>query len=246
MPIPLLDYPPSSQNQRVNSFEIPGDEQPRIYSTTNLLSGASLDELIAAAYRQVFNEQQMTASNRQLGLESQLRANQITVREFIAGLVTSEGFRSRNYETNTNYRFAQMCVQRILGRDVYSDREKLAWSTVIATQGVKGFVQELINSEEYLSAFGDHIVPYQRRRILPQRSTGDLPFARMSRYDEFHLAQLPQSSLTNGRRDSARLDYYRWDWQKNPPAVLTQIGKGLIWGGVGFIALLLLTTALGH
>jgi phycobilisome rod-core linker protein len=244
MSIPLLDYPPSSQNQRVTSFEIPGDEQPRIYSTTNLLSGAALDELIAAAYRQIFNEQQMTASNRQLALESQLRAKQITVREFIGGLVTSDGFRSRNYDTNNNYRFAQMCVQRVLGRDVYSDREKLAWSTVIATRGVRGFVHELINSEEYLAAFGDHIVPYQRRRILPQRATGNLPFARMSRYDEFHLAQLPQPSLS-GRRDSARLDYYRWNWQKNPPAVLTQIGKGLIWSGVGFIGLLLLTTAFG-
>lgn len=245
MPLPLLEYTPSSQNQRVASFEVPGDEQPRIYSTHNLPAGTAMDELIAAAYRQIFNEQQMTASNRQVGLESQLRAGQITVRDFIAGLAMADSFRTRNYDTNTNYRFAQMCVQRILGRDVYSDREKLAWSTVIATKGLKGFIQDLINSDEYMAAFSDHIVPYQRRRILPQRTIGELPFARMARYDEFYRAQLPSPSATGMRWDNPRLDYYRWDWQKNPPAVLSQIGKSLIWGGAGLIVLLLLAAALG-
>ena len=35
--IPLLEYTPISQNQRVAGYEVPGDEQPRIYSTENLL-----------------------------------------------------------------------------------------------------------------------------------------------------------------------------------------------------------------
>ena len=30
--------------------------------------------------------------------------------------------------TVANYRFVEICVQRILGRNVYGDREKLAWS----------------------------------------------------------------------------------------------------------------------
>ncbi len=33
MTIPLLNYPLSSQNQRVKGFEIPGDEAPKIYSS---------------------------------------------------------------------------------------------------------------------------------------------------------------------------------------------------------------------
>lgn len=245
MPIPLLEYPPSSQNQRVANFEIPGDEYPRIYSTSNLLSGSAMDELIAAAYRQIFNEQQMMASSRQVALESQLRSGQITVRDFIVGLASSDSFRLRNYDTNNNYRFAQMCVQRILGRDVYSDREKLAWSTVIATKGFKGFIQDLVNSEEYITTFGENVVPYQRRRILPQRAMGELPFARMARYDEFYRDQLPKPSRAGFPMGSARLDYYRWDWQKNPPAALYQVGKGVVWFGVGFLALLLLLTAFG-
>jgi phycobilisome rod-core linker protein len=183
MSIPLLNYSPSSQNQRVTAYEIPGDEQPRVFTSENMLTNSDLDMLIAAAYRQIFNEQQMTISSRQTALESQLKARQITVRDFIRGLATSDIFRSRNYDTNNNYRFAQMCVQRILGREVYSEREKLALSTVLATKGLKGFIDDLLSCDEYLSNFGYDTVPFQRRRILPQRSQGELPFARMARYD---------------------------------------------------------------
>ena len=198
MAIPLLDYPLSSQNQRVEGFEVFGDEQPRIYSMDNLPKGVEVDEIIWAAYRQVFNEQQLIASNRQTFLESQLRNNQITVRQFIRGLVLSDSFRRLNYETNNNYRFVEMCIQRILGREVYDNREKLSWSIVLATKGIKGFIDALLSTEEYLSNFGDDSVPYQRRRILPQRGTGELPFARMARYDDNHLNQLYKTGQLRG------------------------------------------------
>ena len=151
MTIPLLEYSPSSQNQRVSNYEIPGDEQSWIYTTENLPSASEIQTLIWAAYRQIFNEQQLISSNRDKALESQLKAGQITVREFIRGLLLSDSFRRRNYEPNSNYRFAEMCVQRVLGRNVYSDREKMAWSISIATKGLEGFVDEFLNSEEYLN-----------------------------------------------------------------------------------------------
>ena len=191
MAIPLLTYPASSQNQRVIGYDIPGDEQPMIYSSENLLSSSEMDDLITAAYRQIFNEQQMTLSSRQACLESQLCSGQITVRDFIQGLATSDVFRTHNYDTNNNYRFVQMCVQRILGREVYNEREKFSWSTVLATKGLKGFIDDLLDSEEYISNFGYDTVPYQRRRILPQRAQGDLPFARMARYDKYYRDKLP-------------------------------------------------------
>jgi len=190
MVIPLLNYSVSSQNQRVASFEIGGDEQPRVYTTANFLSSAEIDELIKASYRLIFNEQQLLASNRQIFLESQLRNRQITVREFIRGLLLSETFRKRNYEVNNNYRFVQMCLQRVLGRDAYNQREKLSWSIILATEGLENFIDRLLSSEEYLSNFGDDTLPYQRRRILPQREVGELPFARMPRYDADYRTKL--------------------------------------------------------
>jgi phycobilisome rod-core linker protein len=114
MTLALLSYTPSSQNQRVAGFEVFGDEQPRIYNTENLLSAGEMDDLIQSAYRQVYNEQQMLASHRQRFLESQLRAGQITVQDFIRGLVLSDSFRRLIYDCNNNYRFVQICIQRIL------------------------------------------------------------------------------------------------------------------------------------
>ena len=46
MTLALLNYPLSSQNQRVVGYEIPGEEQPRIYTTDNLLSSAEMGDLI--------------------------------------------------------------------------------------------------------------------------------------------------------------------------------------------------------
>ncbi|MBP0012957.1 MAG: phycobilisome rod-core linker polypeptide [Roseofilum sp. SBFL] len=213
MNLPLLTYPLSSQNQRVKNYEIPGDEQPRIYSAENLPKGTEIDEIIWAGYRQVFNEQQMIAFNRQPALESQFRHGEITVRGFMRGLALSDSFRRLNYDTNNNYRFVEMCIQRFLGREVYNPQEKLAWSIVLATKGLRGFIDQLLDTEEYEENFGDDIVPYQRRRILPQRSQGDLPFARMARYDTYYLKQLRRLGLLrtfgNGVQDRSAAVYRR-------------------------------------
>ena len=237
MSIPLLTYSPSSQNQRVSGFEISGDDQPRIFTTANLPDASGMNELIMAAYRQIFHEQQMLTFNRQTFLESQLRSGQITVREFIRGLVTSDIFRNQNYNVNNNYRFVQLCVNRILGREIYSEREKLAWSIVLATEGLHGFVDALLNSEEYLTAFGDDIVPYQRRRVLPQRAQGELPFERMPRYDAAHLATL--KALGNNFSGQG---FERGDWM--PPKAARKIGALFAYAGAlalasGFIAVAL-------
>ena len=112
----------------------------------------------------------------------------------------------------------------------------MSWSIVLATKGLQGFVDELLNSDEYLTNFGDSIVPYQRRRILPQRSQGEVTFAHMARYGEDCRDRLPKPMPS---KDAARLDYYRWNWQKNPPKALEKAWIRLFYGGAGFIVLLL-------
>jgi phycobilisome rod-core linker protein len=187
--IPLLDYSPRSQNQRVAGYEVPSDEQPRVFSTENLLSGSELDVLIEAAYRQIFFH--AFAADREKFLESQLRSGQITVRDFIRGLVLSNTYKRSFYDLNSNYRFVEQTVQRVLGRDVYSQQENITWSIVVATKGIVGFIDALLNSDEYLSAFGYDTVPYQRRRVLPGRSKGETPFNLKSpRYDAYYRRKL--------------------------------------------------------
>jgi phycobilisome rod-core linker protein len=184
MPIPLLEYSPSSQNSRVKGYEVPGDEQARIFSTDNLLSSGQISDLIEAAYRQIFFH--AFAADREKFLESQLRSGQITVRDFIRGLCLSNTFTNSFYNLNSNYKFVTHCVQKVLGRDVYNEAEKIAWSIVICTKGRAGFINDLLNSEEYLENFGDSIVPFQRRRVLPSGAS-ELPFNIQSpRYDEYY------------------------------------------------------------
>lgn len=177
MSIPILNYTFSTQNQRVDGFEIlPGDEQPKIYSTDNLPTATEMDNIIWAAYRQIFSEHQILSSTQEEFLESQLRFNQIKVKDFIKGLLLSSSFRNLNYDSNTNYRFVEICIQRILGRDIYNEREKYAYSVIIGSEGIEKFVDILLSSDEYLVNFNDSIVPYQRRRIIMQRSKGEIPF----------------------------------------------------------------------
>ena len=177
MSIPILNYSLSTQNQRVNGFEyFPGEEQPKIYTTENLPTAIEMDEIIWSAYRQIFSEHQILSSTSEPFLESQLRFNQIKVKDLIKGLLLSEPFRNLNYDVNNNYRFVEMCIQRVLGRDVYNDREKLAFSVIIGSQGLEAFINILLNSDEYQENFGDNTVPYQRRRIIAQRTRGEIPF----------------------------------------------------------------------
>ncbi len=240
MSIPLLSYPSTSQNQRVASFEIAWEEQARIYDTNKLCSPSDFSTLINAAYRQIFHEQQMTISNRQIALESQLKSGQINVRQFILGLTTAENFRNLIFNSNNNYRIVQICIQRILGREVYNEREKIAWSIVIATKGLENFIDALLNSPEYQENFGDSIVPYQRRRILPQRIKGELPFERMARYSTDYRDKLPKPNL-----QALGLGYLgpimsptRWDWQKQPAPVVTNIGKAITYSGAVAVTVL--------
>lgn len=193
MVLPLLNYKPSTQNQRVNGYVVPGDEQPRIFSTDDILDSSGMNALIDAAYRQVFFH--AFKWDREPFLESQLRNGQITVRDFVRGLALSKTFYNSFYEKNSNYKVVEHCVQKLLGRDVYSEREKIAWSIVIATKGIQGFVDALLDSDEYLANFGDSIVPYQRRRVLPGRAEGERPIhIKNPRYDEYHrnLLGFPQ------------------------------------------------------
>ena len=94
MAIPLLEYKPTTQNQRVSSFGTAdiNEDNPYIYRIENANSPGEIEQLIWAAYRQIFNEQEILKFNRQITLETQLKNRSITVKDFIRGLAKSERF----------------------------------------------------------------------------------------------------------------------------------------------------------
>ncbi len=197
MSIPLLEYQPRSQNQRVPGYEVPNEDTPWIYRLEDCTSDSEVQKLIWAAYRQILSEHETLQFNRQIQLESQLKNRAITVRDFIRGLSKSEAFRRLVVEANSNYRLVEVCLKRLLGRAPYNKDEEIAWSIKVATLGWGGFVDALVDSEEYQSNFGDTTVPYQRRRYK------DRPF------------NLVTPRYGNYWRDKLENERYKWGAVQN-------------------------------
>ena len=61
---------------------------------------------------------------------------------------------------NSNYKVVRHLVEKLLGRKS-NKSEEIAWSIVIGTKGVEGLVDVLLDSQEYLDAFGYDTVPFQ-------------------------------------------------------------------------------------
>jgi phycobilisome rod-core linker protein len=167
MSLPLLQYKPTTQNHRVSSFGIAdqNEDTPYIYRIEDVSSYTDIQNIIWAAYRQIFSEHEILKFNRQKALESQLKIGSLSVRDFIRGLAKSEAFYRLVVSANNNYRLVDITLKRILGRGSYNKEEQIAWSIVIATKGFGGLVDALVDSEEYSQNFGDNIVPYQRKRM---------------------------------------------------------------------------------
>ena len=172
MALPLLATKPITQNSRVNNFSIGTDEAPR--------TQVDVEEQIERAYRQIFFH--AFKVDREPMLEMQFRNGDLTARDFVRGLLLSRKFRDGFYRCNSNYRVVEQIVGRVLGREVHGDQERIAWSIVIANQGLEG----LLNSQEYLEAFGLETVPYQRSRVLAGHAKPQLPFNQQApRYNAY-------------------------------------------------------------
>ena len=164
MSIPVLKYKPSSQNQRVEGYEVPSEDTPVMYRLADATSDQDIDEIIWAGYRQIFSEHLILERYRQPNLESQMRNRAINVSDFIRGLGKTSVYWEEVAETNSNYRLVDISFKRFLGRATYNKKEQIAWSIIIATKGLHGFIDALVDSDEYRKNFGNDIVPYQRRR----------------------------------------------------------------------------------
>lgn len=199
MSLPLLDVKPKTQNQRVDGYDVPDEDDPSAYRLRDCVSNADVDALIWAAYRQIFSEHLILESYRQPFLESQLRNRAITVRDFVRGLGKSEVYRDLVAETNSNYRLVDITLKRFLGRASYGRDEQIAQSIVIATRGLHGFIDSIVDSEEYQQSFGDDIVPYQRRRLEGR------PFNLVNpRYGDYWRGRLMEMELTSRSYYQAR------------------------------------------
>ena len=240
MALPLLKYAPTTQNSRVDSLRVGSDEDPKAVSMDKAMDREDQNFVIEAAYRQIFFH--AFKVDRDRTLESQLRDGQITVRDFIRSLCLSDTFTRSFYNLNSNYKVARHLVEKLLGRPTHGKAEEIAWSAVLMTRGVKGMVDDILNSQEYLDNFGYDTVPYHRNRVVGSRDLGETPFNITSpRYDEYYRGILgfPQVVYTGTakafperarqRRGGFPEDYL--PWVRTLPAMRSAGAAGSTIGG---------------
>nr|AUG32629.1 phycobilisome rod-core linker polypeptide cpcG (L-RC 28.5) [Paulinella longichromatophora] len=185
MALPLLKYAPTTQNSRVKAFRVGSDEDPKAISMDKAMDREDQNFVIEAAYRQIFFH--AFKVDRDSTLESQVRNGQLTVRDFIRSLCLSDTFNRSFYTLNSNYKVVRHIVEKLLGRPVYGKSEEITWSAILMTRGVKGMVDDILNSDEYLNNFGYDTVPYHRNRVVGSREIGETPFNITSpRYDSYY------------------------------------------------------------
>ncbi|MBH8566879.1 phycobilisome rod-core linker polypeptide [Nostoc sp. CENA67] len=138
-------------------------------STTivELRSNSGLEDIeivIRAVYKHVLGNPHVLESERLVTAESQLRDRAISVREFVRAVAKSNFYRSRYFESSAPYRFIELNFLHLLGRAPLDQREVSEHIIRTVAEGYDAEIDSYIDSEEYQSAFGENIVPYERAK----------------------------------------------------------------------------------
>lgn len=143
-------------------------------------SRTDTDAVIKAAYRQVFGNQYIMASERNISAESLLRQGEISVRDFVRALALSDLYREKFFSSGPQNRFIELNFKHLLGRAPYGQDEIAFHTDLYVNQGYAAEINSYIDSAEYNDSFGDSIVPHYRG-FLTQTSQKTVGFTRFFR-----------------------------------------------------------------
>ena len=127
--------------------------------------GSSLEEvevIIRAVYRQVLGNAYVMESEQLAIPESRLKNGEIHVRDFVRQVAQSELYRSRFFDNCPRYRAIELNFKHLLGRAPESYEEMSYHSQILDRGGYSAEIDSYIDSDEYIDAFGESIVPYYR------------------------------------------------------------------------------------
>ncbi len=126
---------------------------------TNRLE-SDVQSIIFSAYRQVFGNDHILSSERNISAESLLRQGDISVKDFVRTLAQSELYRQKFFYSTPQVRFIELNYKHLLGRAPY-DASEIAEHVDRYTQyGYEADINSYIDSTEYAESFGNAIVPY--------------------------------------------------------------------------------------
>lgn len=125
-------------------------------------SEGDLEGIIHAAYRAVLGNAHVMESERLTVPESQFRRGGLTVREFVRAIAKSELYRSRFFDSCPRYRATELNFKHLLGRAPHDYTETFHHSQVLDTEGFAADIDTYIDSDEYMTVFGEDTVPFWR------------------------------------------------------------------------------------
>ncbi|MEO0432327.1 MAG: phycobilisome rod-core linker polypeptide [Cyanobacteria bacterium J06656_5] len=194
-------------------------------------------DCLQAVYRRLFKDNRNIDFHHNESLDSSYLNGEITTQELVRELLCSDMFVNYILSTNSNYRFVQLCFERVLGRPAIQ-AEVFKWSSLLASEGIRSFAEKLTGSEEYVAAFGPYQVPI-RRSLKLSPSDQDLPA----------LPKELSIKRYQGEGNETQFNYIGAAnplWEGNmPPALIRKIGAVIAVAGVIEVTRIVLTVALG-
>jgi len=127
-------------------------------------SAEDLETVIRSVYKQVLGNPHVMESERLTSAESKLRDRQISVREFVRLVAKSDFYRDRYFASSAPNRFVELNFLHLLGRAPQDQREVSEHIVRTVAEGYDAEIDSFIDSDEYQSAFGENVVPYNRGR----------------------------------------------------------------------------------
>lgn len=121
---------------------------------------SNVDAVIRAAYRQVFGNQYILASERLTSAESLLHQGEISVRDFVRALALSDLYREKFFLSGPQNRFIELNFKHLLGRAPYDQSEVAYHTDLCVSEGYSAEINSYIDSGEYQNCFGNAIVPH--------------------------------------------------------------------------------------
>lgn len=164
---------PSTKLRQRPSNDLQGLQLPQIYFNASErrpkfvmkpgLSASEKNEVVKAAYRQVFERDITRAYSLSISdLESKVKNNEISMKEFVRRLAKSPLYRKNFYEPYINSRALELAFRHILGRGPSSREEVQKYFSIVSKGGLPALVDALVDSKEYADYFGEETVPYIR------------------------------------------------------------------------------------
>jgi phycobilisome core-membrane linker protein len=127
------------------------------------LSGSEKEDVLKAAYRQVFDRDICRAYSQSISdLDSKVKNGEISMKEFIRRLGKSPLYRQQFHDGFVNSRVVELAFRHFLGRGVSSMTEFSRYFNLLTQKGIGALVDALVDSQEYGDYFGEEIVPYLR------------------------------------------------------------------------------------